>query len=221
MPKPLDLTGKVFGRLRVIERAGSNRHGKVTWKCVCECGTSKIVIGSLLSNGTTKSCGCLRKEVTSKRTVTHGMRNTRFYGIWHAMKKRCNVESSINYEHYGGRGITVCERWLDFNNFKEDMYSSYESHVQMHGETQTTLDRIDVNEGYTKDNTRWATRITQNRNTRLRKDNKTGHKGVWDSGNGYLAHIKVEGIQKYLGTFDNLDDAVVARKRAEEIYWTQ
>jgi hypothetical protein len=174
MPKLNDLTGKKFGRLSVISRAGTNASRKPVWECICECGNVKIAVGAELVKGATRSCGCLRREVTSDRSKTHGMRKTRFYEIYYAMKKRCKDESNISYPYYGGRGISVCDRWEKFENFKVDMYSAYLDHVEKYGEKQTTLDRIDGNKDYTPENTRWATYAVQNRNRSIRKDTKTG-----------------------------------------------
>ena len=91
------------------------------------------------------------------------MAKTRFYKIWKGMVARCNRKQ----DHlYGGRGITYCERWKEFLNFKEDMYESYQKHVEEFGERDTTLDRIDVNGNYHKENCRWATWDTQSKNKR-------------------------------------------------------
>ncbi|PFP30237.1 AP2 domain-containing protein [Bacillus sp. AFS073361] len=221
MPKLNDLTDKKFGRLSVLSRAGTNKSKKPIWECLCDCGNVTIVVGAELVKGTTKSCGCLRKEVTAQRTQTHGMRKTRFYEIWYAMKKRCRDEHNISYQYYGGRGIRVCDRWGSFENFKADMYAAYLDHSEKHGEKQTTVDRIDNNKDYTPENTRWATYTIQNRNTRIRSDNKTGYKGVYKryEGGGYTAHIRVNNEQIYLGTFDNIENAIEARIDAEKTYW--
>lgn len=220
MPKLKDLTGERFGRLTVLKRAGTNSSRKPVWECLCDCGNSKNIVSQSLLNGTTKSCGCLRKEQLSKRLRTHGMRKTRFYDIWYAMKRRCHDENSINYIYYGGRGIKVCDRWELFENFMDDMYESYIDHVREHGENQTTLDRVDPDGNYSPENTRWSTYTTQNRNTRTRSDNKTGYRGVFQINDSkYVSYIKVNKQQVNLGTFDKLEDAVAARKEAESVYW--
>jgi hypothetical protein len=221
MPKLNDLTDKKFGRLYVKKRAGTNSSKKPLWECECDCGNVKNIIGAALVNGTTQSCGCLRKEVTSQRSKTHGMRKTRIYETWYAMKKRCQNEGNISYPYYGGRGIRVCEKWETFSGFIEDMYAAYLDHVEQYGEKQTTLDRIDSNKDYDPENTRWATYTTQSRNTRVRHDNKTGYKGVYkrDENSGYIAYIKVNKERMNLGTFDNIEDAILARRNAEMTYW--
>jgi hypothetical protein len=219
MPKLNDLTGKRFGRLLVRKRVGTNHHRKPIWECQCDCGNTKEVISSYLLKGMTKSCGCLRIELIGNRK-THGMRNTRFYKLWIAMRRRCEYENNPSYKYYGGRGIQYCDRWQEFSNFKADMYDAYLAHVEEYGETQTTLDRIDVNKDYTPENTRWATWTTQNRNTRTRGDNKTGHRGVFQRDSGdYYAYIKANKELIYLGIYHNVEDAVLAREEAERLYW--
>lgn len=96
--------------------------------------------------------------------MRHGFRYTKFYSKWASMKGRCNRKSRSDYNTYGGRGITYTPRWEKFENFKEDMYESYLDHVEKYGERNTTLDRIDVNGNYCKENCRWATVEEQNRN---------------------------------------------------------
>ena len=157
MGKFIDIASQTFGRLTAIEVSHKNKHGNLYWKCQCECGNIHIVYLYSLKSGKTKSCGCLQKERLKESSTTHGMRNTKFYRIWVNMKARCLNKNSKCYKDYGGRGITVCEEWLDFNNFKDDMYESYLKHVEEFGEKQTTLDRIDNNRNYCKENCKWST----------------------------------------------------------------
>jgi hypothetical protein len=98
------------------------------------------------------------------------MTGTKFYRTWCAMKSRCYNPNNIEYNHYGGRGITVCEEWLDFNNFMSDMYESFCNHMNTHD--STTIERINVNKGYSTDNCRWATIVEQSRNKTTSKKYK-------------------------------------------------
>lgn len=155
--KAKDLTGQQFGRLKVLERA-ENKDRCVMWKCLCTCGETKEIQSRSLVAGLTQSCGCLRKERAIKSTTTHGDSKTRLYRIWRNMKSRCSCESASKYNIYGGKGITVCEQWIDFSGFREWALSSgYKENL--------TLDRVDGNKGYCPDNCRWASYKDQANNT--------------------------------------------------------
>ena len=158
MPAFIDLTGKVFGRWTVVSYAGK---GTGKWNVRCECGTEAVVQGGNLTGGGSRSCGCLRVEVSRTKATKHGAMSNggkvKTYSIWQAMKKRCSNPNNSDYAYYGGQGITVCERWN----------SSYEAFLADMGECpgpDMTIDRIDATKGYEPDNCRWATRLTQSEN---------------------------------------------------------
>lgn len=151
-----------FTRLTVVSFAGyvqKTARPFPTWNCRCSCGNSTVVDTQSLLKNHTRSCGCLQVEHTvhmGHKNTTHGNRFTPEYNVWYKMNRRCNDPRMKEYKTYGGRGITVCERWKDFAAFLEDMGSR--------PTPKHSIDRIDNNLGYCKDNCRWTTQLQQARN---------------------------------------------------------
>lgn len=163
MSRVKDLRGKRFGRLTVIERTDNDKNGRARWLCECDCGTVSVKTGKLLLNGHCKSCGCGEYENRVKNVTSHRLSHTRLYRIWKGIKQRCYYTKHKDYHYYGGRGIIVCEEWL--NNFE-----SFYKWAITHGyKNNLTIDRKDVNGNYEPSNCRWATYSEQRLNQRPRK----------------------------------------------------
>lgn len=161
MVQALDLLGQKYGRLLVVERVTSNAHGQATWRCVCDCGRTAMVVASKLKLNKTQSCGCIKREKTTARNYKHGASyrdaRTKEYLAWKGMKRRCFNKSCKSYQWYGAKGIGVHEAWVnDFPQFLADVGAA--------PSTKHELDRINPCFGYTPSNVRWSTELVQSQN---------------------------------------------------------
>ena len=161
--------------------------------------------GSVYSvkRGQTKSCGCYAREAQT----THGMRQNKFYQTWYAMRDRCFNVNNKQYENYGGRGITVCEEWLDVRNFVAWCEST---HPNIEG---YSIDRIDNDKGYSPENCRWTDATTQNINQRMKKNNTSGFVGIYwnNKNNNWRTCIHLNTVRFNIGSFHTKEEAVLAR----------
>jgi hypothetical protein len=184
MPNFIDLTGMRFDRLVALGRAPADGR-RIRWLCRCDCGNTATVSADVLRAGRQKSCGCWRREF-ERPNKTHGKRASRVYSVWNQMIQRCTNPNTKAYRYYGGRGITVCERWhTSFAAFLADM-----------GEPTTkrhSIDRIDNNGHYEPGNCRWATRAEQMSNKRsnhvLEHDGKAMTVAEWSRETGIPASL--------------------------------
>ena len=205
-----DCIGTMVNHLLFIKEIERSKYNRRQFIVRCECGKEFPCEGVSIFNGSIRSCGCFKKNLGG-RNKTHGLTKSPEYQIWASMIKRCSNPKDESYTNYGGRGIKVCDRWLNFEKFISDM-----------GERpllSSTIERVNVNGDYEPSNCVWDSRTIQSRNQRVRSDNSTGIRGVTKSGDGYLVRISVDKRRITVGSFQTLEDAAKARERAEEKYW--
>jgi hypothetical protein len=217
--------GDVYGRLTVVSETAPQQYVKNTGQPYCKrvflmkcsCGNTELIATQLnhLVTGKTLSCGCYRKEIIDKRGLefrtTHGMSETPTYITYKAMKARCSNSSFIDWDRYGGDGVTICERWLhSFENFIEDM-----------GERPAgcSLNRIKGSKLYSKDTCEWATLSVQSYDTKIKSTNTSGRTGVGFYNGKWTASIGFQNERRHLGRFITKEEAIKARELAEmELY---
>lgn len=169
MKKIKNHANEVYGRLTVLQFI-ERKEQKSYWKCRCSCGKEITIPISYLTSGDTKSCGCLKKEIVSKREKEKAfIKNHRLYNIWQDMKRRCYNLTRNSYKYYGAKNIIVCDEWK--NNFKIFQNWAFKNGYN----DKLTIDRIDNKKGYTPNNCRWVTRFEQNNNM------STNHKIIYEN----------------------------------------
>lgn len=171
----------------------------------CHCGIEFKTQSSSINSRHTQSCGCYNKQRVSEVLITHGLSDHRLLNTWKGMIRRTSNIKHKSFKNYGGRGIKVCDRWLNVHNFIEDMYPTFQEGL--------TIDRINNNQGYSKDNCRWVSKEIQAQNTRLiYANNKSGYRGVsfCKADSKWRAMIGINGKRKYIGSFNTDIEAAKA-----------
>lgn len=190
MPKKLNLSGKRFGKLLAQSTTEKDKYGAYIWTCVCDCGNYTKVRGGQLVSGVSRSCGCGVVDA-ARRPKTHGQAGTPLYQRWRAMLARTTNPNFEDFHNYGGRGIKVCERWREFEQFYADMGDSFRPELE--------LDRKDANGNYGPDNCRWATRQDQQRNRR------NNHRVTWSG--------ETQTVQDWAERFGIKPNTIITRLR--------
>ena len=164
-PRFMNMTGLKYNRLTVVEYRGKQSWSHHQWLCKCDCGNTVVCLGENLRSGNTMSCGCFNIEVNRSKGRSNNLdinlSDNKLHGSYKEMIRRCSDKNSISYPRYGGRGISVCKRWVDDENaFFKDMGKRPDG---------TSLDRIDNNGDYSPSNCKWSTHAEQSQNTRETK----------------------------------------------------
>lgn len=201
--------GDKYNRLLVLNPYAERRNGYWVHLCLCDCGNERLVSHGNLVGEKTKSCGCLRNERVAEAKAKYPKEQIGTHKVWVGMMGRCYIKSNAAYSKYGAVGIRVCDRWHDFSKFFEDMGPRPQG---------KSIDRIDGKLGYAPENCRWASSRVQAINQVKERRNSSGRVGVHfiKSRGVYRAGIRIDGRWIHLGAFAKYEDAVTARKAAEE-----
>ena len=198
-----DMTPKLIGEtyMKYPTETSQQRYRFGVYECQY-CGKEFEAITRNIKKGNTRSCGCLHNGQPTHRLASH-----RFYKTWIGVIHRCTNHKSPSYKDYGGRGITVCEEWLDVRNFIEWAEAT---HPNIEG---MSLDRIDNDKGYSPDNCRWANKTTQRLNQRIKKNNTSGFVGIYwnNKNNTWRTFIHLNTVRFNIGSFLTIEEAVQAR----------
>lgn len=205
-----DLLGQRFGRLLVVSKSEERCNSGIKWNCLCDCGNSVCVPGLNLRCGDTRSCGCLQKEMVAARMTSHGAtvgrKRDRLYGVWAGMLTRTRNPNADNYKYYGGRGISVCDDWLRYENFRDWALNNGYDDMADHG--KCTIDRVDDDGDYCPNNCRWVSASVQANNQRSNKlltyNGETHNIKEWS----VKLNINYSTLKKYVRNGKTLDDII-------------
>ena len=206
----INMIGYKVGRLEVISESHKTGYNYY-WNCLCNCGNHTIVSTvKLRKNNPTQSCGCLNKERTKESNTRHGLSKTRINSIHRGIKNRCRNETHEYYYNYGGRGIDICKEWEKIEDFAEWAFANGYS-------DNLTIERIDVDLGYSPDNCVWIPVSEQKFNRRIPSNNKSGYPGIsFDKKyKKYVAKLVHEKNWIHIGTYNTFLEALSARRNLE------
>lgn len=159
-PRLIDLAGQRFGLWSAVKQTGNTKGGSALWLCVCDCGTSRSVVGSDLRQGKSTGCGCAGNDRIGSLNRSHGASRSRLHIVWKNMRMRCMNPKSAGFANYGGRGISMCPEWDDFSAFRQWALTA--------GYKETfSIERLDVNGNYDPANCIWADAQAQSENRRF------------------------------------------------------
>ncbi len=209
MGKFIDITGNKYSRLEVLEYMGKKDHRSM-FKCKCDCGNIVDILASSLKSGNTTSCGCYQLEIRTK----HNKSFTPEYRIWAGMKSRCLNKNETQFFNYGGRGIKVCQEWID-------SFESFYNDVGPRPTKNHSIDRIDNDKGYHKDNVKWSLPKEQCANRRGWSNSSSSFKGVsWHKKcKKWAANIYISGNHKSLGHYTDERMAALAYNKEAYDQW--